>query len=294
VEIVDAHHHLWDLQRGRYPWLQGPPIKLTIGDYAALRRDYLIDDFRSDIAGHDIVASVHVQADWDERGDPVAETAWLQAVADRHGFPHAIVAYADLAAPDVESLIARHRAYRNLRGVRMLRPGPSTPGLAQAEMLDAPQWRSGFAQLAPLGLSYDLRVTPAEMPAALRLARDFPEATIIVDHLGYAPGRNPALAEAWRDGVAALATCPNVAMKLSGFAIVDRAWTIETIRPWIAIAIERFGPERCLFGSNFPVDRLGADYARVVAAMCALVADLPRSAQAAILAGTARRIYRLG
>jgi len=294
MDIVDAHHHLWDLEHGRYPWLQGPPVKLTIGDYADLRRDYTVAHLQADIAGHGVVASVHVQADWDEHGDPVDETAWLQAVADAHGFPHAIVAYADLAAPDVQRTLERHCAHPNMRGIRMLRPGPATPGLVgAAAMFDDARWRHGFAVLTELGLSFDMRVTTPEMNAAVRLARDFPQATIIVNHLGFAPGRDPALAPAWREGVAALAACPNVAMKISGFAIVDRAWTLDAIRPWVAFALERFAPERCLFGSNYPVDRLGATYARIVEATRSLISDLPPAAQAAVLAGTARRVYRI-
>lgn len=294
MAIVDAHHHLWDLRTGRYPWLQDKPVRLSIGDYADLRRDYTVADLKADIAGHGVVASVHVQADWDEHADPVEETAWLQQVADAHGFPHAIVAYADLGAPDAAAVLARHAAHRNMRGIRMLRPGASLPDVAgAAAMFDDPRWRRGFAALAPLGLSYDMRVTTPEMPAAVRLARDFPGTAIIVNHLAFAPGRDPLLADAWREGVAALAGCPNVAMKISGYAIVDRAWTLETIRPWVAFALERFGPDRCLFGSNYPVDRLGAPYARIVEATRALIAGLSREDQAAVMAGTARRLYRL-
>jgi predicted TIM-barrel fold metal-dependent hydrolase len=160
-------------------------------------------------------------------------------------------------------------------------------------MFDDARWRAGFALLAELGLSFDMRVTTPEMAAALRLARDFPHASIIVNHLAFPPGRDPTLAASWRDGVAALAGCPNVAMKISGFAIVDRAWTLDTIRPWALFALERFGPERCLFGSNYPVDRLGATYARIVEATRALLAGLPAEAQQALLAGTPRRLYRI-
>jgi predicted TIM-barrel fold metal-dependent hydrolase len=294
MDIVDAHHHLWDLKHGRYPWLQGPPVKLTIGDYADLRRDYTVAHLQADIAGHRVVASVHVQADWDEHGDPVDETAWLQDVADAHGFPHAIVAYADLAAPDVQRTLERHCAHPNMRGIRMLRPGPATPDLVgAAAMFDDARWRNGLAILTELGLSFDMRVTTPEMNAAVRLARDFPQTAIIVNHLGFAPGRDPALAPAWREGVAALAACPNVAMKISGFAIVERAWTLDTIRPWVTFALERFGPERCLFGSNFPVDRLGATYARIVEATRTLIAGLSPADQHAVMAGTARRVYRI-
>jgi len=294
MDIVDAHHHLWDLKAGKYPWLQGPPIKMAVGEYSDLRRDYLIEHFLADIAGHKIAASVHVQADWDEHGDPVEETAWLQRVADRHGYPHAIVAAADLAAPNVAEVLDRHCLHRAMRGIRMLRPGPSLPaGTPAAAMYDHPAFRRGFAMLSARGLSYDLRAFPREMDASVRLARDFPGTTIIVNHLGHVTPREPELHETWRKGMAELASCPNVAMKLSGFAIFDRGWTAVALRPWVSTLIELFGPERCMWGSNYPVDRLGGSYARIVEAMAILLGGCDPVERAAIMGGTARRLYRI-
>ncbi|MBL8837717.1 MAG: amidohydrolase family protein [Alphaproteobacteria bacterium] len=295
MDIVDSHHHLWDLAVGRYPWLQGPPIPYAGGDYADLRRDYRIEDYLADIAGHGIAASVHVEADWDPNGDPAAETAWLQAIAGRHGYPHAIVAQCDLGAPDVAAQLARHGAHRNLRGVRNLRPGPSLPkGLDAAAMFDHPDWRRGFALLGPRNLSYDMRMTPREAASALRLARDFPQTTIVITHLGYPPAAATAEAVAdWRGGLAAMAACPNVVAKLSGFGMYSRQWTVAMMQPWVDALIDEFGPQRCMYGSNYPVDRLGAPYARIMAAMAELLARRDAGARAAIMGGTARRVYRI-
>ncbi len=295
MDIVDAHHHLWDIKSGRYPWLQGPPIPYAGGSYDDLRRDYLIADYLADIAGHGIAASVHVEADWDPAGDPVAETAWLQAIADRHGFPQAIVAQCDLGAPDAAEQLARHAAHRNLRGVRNLRPGPSLPkGLDPAAMFDHPDWRRGYARLAAHDLSYDMRMTPREAASALRLARDFPQTTIVITHLGYPPADATAEAvAAWRGGLAAMAACPNVVAKLSGFGMYSRSWTVAMIRPWVEALIATFGPQRCLYGSNYPVDRLGGSYAKIMDAMDELLAGHDPAARAAVMGGNARRVYRI-
>ena len=97
LPIIDPHHHLYDLKSGRYPWLQDEMLDRVFGDYSAIRKDYLIDDFRADIKNQNVVKSVHLQVEYDHN-DPVAETRWLQSVADEHGYPNGIVAFADLAS----------------------------------------------------------------------------------------------------------------------------------------------------------------------------------------------------
>jgi predicted TIM-barrel fold metal-dependent hydrolase len=116
--IIDPHHHLWDLQRNRYPWLQQRPLGPSVaGDIAKIAHDYLLDDYMADTAAFDLRKSVHVEAAWDP-ADPVGETRWLQSVADQRGFPHGIVAHADLQAADVERLLASHAQFANVRGIR--------------------------------------------------------------------------------------------------------------------------------------------------------------------------------
>lgn len=131
LPAVDAHHHLWDLKANSYPWLTPGDAPSPFPGFEKLCRDYLVSDFRADGARQAIVKSVHVQAEHDE-ADPVRETAWLQSVADAPasgGFPHAIVAFADLSESGVERILEGHRAFANTRGIRQMlnfdpRPGP--------------------------------------------------------------------------------------------------------------------------------------------------------------------------
>src|SRR5579885_2834644 len=113
--IVDAHHHIWRL--ADLPWLAGPPVPRIFGDYTALRRDYSAEEFMAAVCPHGVVKSVYVQVNV-APGKEVDEVAWVQSVADRYGFPQAIVGFADLMAPNVAAVLDRQQAYRNLRGIR--------------------------------------------------------------------------------------------------------------------------------------------------------------------------------
>jgi predicted TIM-barrel fold metal-dependent hydrolase len=284
--FVDAHHHLWDLERHEYDWLREPgwPEETEVlGDYAAIRRTYLATDLLRDAAGSGLVKSVHVQADWSGR-DPVDETRWLQGVADATGVPTAIVAHADLASPAIESVLARHLASPNVRGIR------STPSETQP---DEPAFRRGIAALGRARLSYDLRATPMNAVAAARLAASFPDITFIVGHAGEPLGRAPGDHASWRSGMQRLAEPPNVMVKISGLGMRDHSWTVDSIRPWVLGTIEVFGVHRCMFGTNWPVDSLYSSYTDLVSAYRAIVASLSAGEQAALLAGNAERIYRI-
>ena len=143
---IDAHHHLWDLDHNDYPWLRAIGAPRMYGSYDAMRRNYLIDDFIADSAPHGVVKSVHVQANWNA-ADPVGETRWCQGVAERHGFPHAIVAYADLADPDAERVLAAHRESVNVRGIRQILGHTDDPRLERRDRpdhLSDPAWERGY------------------------------------------------------------------------------------------------------------------------------------------------------
>lgn len=293
-KLIDAHHHLWKLGHGHYPWLEHAPIKPFFGDYSAIRRDYLIDDLLADARGTGLVKSVHVQAEWDER-DPAAETRWLQSVADTHGFPHGIVAYANLSDPRVEATLDAHLRFANMRGIRMLLKKPdqlSSDPRAQTGLLDDPQWRRGFAALAPRGLSFDMQATAPLMPAAARLAEEHPDTTLILVHMGY-PGHSAAALDNWLQGIALLARRPNVVVKLSGFGLADRALRPDVLRPYVHALLDAFGPERCLFATNFPVDKLMGGYRQIVKLARDLVRDWNPAAEQAVMHDTAARVYRL-
>jgi predicted TIM-barrel fold metal-dependent hydrolase len=172
IPIVDAHHHLWDLNRNDYPWLSDRSNKhFFLGPYEGLKSNYLPPDYRRDAAHHNVVATVHVEAEWD-RDDQVGETRWLDAIADQHGMPDAFVGHAWFDDPNVERVLEAHAAHSRVRGIRSkpARPGqdPHDVDEARGAMSDA-QWRCGFALLAKYDLSWDLRVPLTQLPEAAAL-----------------------------------------------------------------------------------------------------------------------------
>ena len=297
MEIIDAHHHLWDLEELHYPWLE-EPVEHIVGDYSAIRRSYRVADFLDDAKNQDLVKSVHLQAEVDH-ADPVKETAWLQGLADdpaSRGFPHGIVAYADFAAADAEAVLARHCRYRNMRGIRqMLNHGPEARlcFIDRGDVMGDSRWRAGFALLAKYDLSFDLQIWPWQMDDAAALARDFPKVPIILNHTGMPIARDAEGLACWRQGMARLAERPNVAVKLSGLGMFDLGWTTDSIRPFIVETIAAFGVERCLFASNFPVDRLMSGYDRLWASFAEIAAGFSEDERSKLFHDNAARVYRL-
>jgi predicted TIM-barrel fold metal-dependent hydrolase len=269
------------------------------GDYAAIRRDYFVADFKRDIGDFPVIGSVHVQAEHDP-SDPVRETRWLQSVADAAGsggFPHAIVAYADLAAPraEVESVLAAHCESANMRGIRQMLHQCLVPAMAlPADYLADDRWQSNVGLLARHRLSFDLQILPPQAPAAARLAGRHPGLDFVLVHTGQPRDRSGDGIAAWATALRQLADLPNVSIKLSGFGMFDADWTPDTLRPLILTAIDCFGPSRAMFGSNFPVDGLMRGYAALWQAYDELTRAFSDSERDALFHGTASRIYRIG
>ena len=189
MKIIDTHHHLWDLETNRYPWLV-EPIEHFTGDYSSICKTYLISDLINEPSKHELVKSVHVQAEFDHDDDPVKETAWLQSVSegsDSKGLPNAIIGYADLADPGVENVLERHSEYNNTRGVRHMLNFDEDPSLRfnqHGDLMSNQQWLSGYRLLAKYGLSFDLQVWPWQLAESAKLAKSIPEVPIILDHTG--------------------------------------------------------------------------------------------------------------
>lgn len=294
LALVDAHHHFQDL-RHSYPWLRpGAPQGLE-GDLGPIRRDYLAPDYAADLADVTLVASVHVQNGWNP-SDPLGETRWLEAQADATGRPDAIVAHADLSAPDADALLAAHAAHPRVRGIRQIlnwHPDPRLRVAPRPDLMADPAWRAGFARLAAHGLSFDLQLYWPQMDMALDLARAFPETPIILDHFGMPIDRSPAGIADWSAALARLATAPNVAVKLSGFGLGYPAWTVADTAPLLRQTLALFGPDRTMVGTNLPVDSLFAAPAQTFQAIRAVVDPLSPADAALVLRDTAARIYRL-
>ena len=291
--VADAHHHIW--RQADLAWLQGPPQPRIFGEYAAICRDYPIEEYMAEAHAAGVVRSVYVQTNW-PAGREEEEVAWVQAVADRHGFPHAIVGYADLAAPTVGAALDRMMKHARLRGIRQQLHWHEQPlyrFAARPDLMDDPAWRSGLAEVARRGLLFELQVFAGQMAASARLVRDFPQATFALMHAGMLEDRSPDGWTRWGAGMRALAAAPNVHVKLSGLGTFARACSVDLWSPVIRETVELFGPERCMFGSNFPIETLWTTYAEVVRVTNECVAGLSPDGQRAVLHDTATRLYRL-
>lgn len=297
VPVVDAHHHLWDLEGPvAYPWLQRTPrIRFRYGDYGKICCSYPPAAYRADSAAHRIVATVHMEAECDP-GDPVAETRWLSHVMAREGFSMAAVAQAWLDRTDVAEVLAAQASYDFVRSVRHK---PAAVGnAAEARRgapgsMDDPCWRAGYALLARHGLAFDLQTPWWHLDAALELARDFPQTTIVLNHAGLPMDRSPEGLAGWRRALELLSGAPNVRVKISGLGTPHASWPVLENARIARDVVAVFGADRCMLASNFPVDSLCAPLDLILMTFKAALRDLPPHERARVLAGTAAEVYRL-
>ena len=293
MEIIDAHHHIW--RQADLPWLVGPMVPRIFGPYEPIRRDYPIAEYLDDIAGTGVTRSVYVQANWapDRAAD---EGAYVQEAADETGWPHAIVGYADLMAADVRPTLDRLARSPLVRGIRMQlhwHENPQYRFAARPDLADDPVLRRNMAALADRGWSFDLQVFAPQMAGAARLAEAFPDTTFVLQHAGMLEDLSDEGRAAWRDGMALLAASPNVVSKLSGLGTFIHRNDPDHIARIVGDTVALFGADRCLFGSNFPIEKLWTGYPALLAAYRAALARYSAADQAAMLAGVARRVYRI-
>jgi len=296
IPFVDAHIHLWDLERLRYPWLT-PPFADDgpNGSVEAIARTYLPTDYRREMARWNVVGAVHVDAGA-HPGDALRETEWLEGLADAEGLPDAIIAFAALDTPDLDRILAAQARHPRVRGIRHIvnwHPDPRRSYTERDVTRDA-AWQRGFARLADHGLSFDLQCYPGQMTALAELFARHPDIPVIVNHAGMAVLDDPDGPAEWRRGLAALAACPQVSVKLSGFGFARRDGTPAFVRDTIRIVIDLFGTDRAMFASDLPTDRLFGAIDAQMDACHAAVADFGEEDRRALFGRNAARIYRLG
>jgi predicted TIM-barrel fold metal-dependent hydrolase len=296
VTLIDAHHHLWDLRRNYYPWLTDHSDEnFFLGPYEPLKRDYLPEDYLRDARGHNVLATVHCEAEWD-RADQVGETRWLTEINARYGFPNAIVAHAWFHTDDAEEVIAAQATFPLARGIRSkpvtsLSPAERTLG-APGTMQDE-RWLRGFSLLQKYGLSWDLRVPFWHLAEAAQVARSFPHTPIILNHTGFPWDRSKEGLAGWRRAMETIAREPNVHLKISEFGLRDKPWDYESNRRIVLEAIAIFGIERCVFATNFPVAGLRVDYDILVRSVRRMISHLAPDEQERLFWKNATAFYRL-
>lgn len=274
---VDAHHHLWQTSVRRHGWLDGE-------DTAAIRRDYTVADLRAAAPGIDATVLVQVLPDLNESIEFLATAAGEPLIAG-------VVGWLDLTgspARDIERLRSAPGG-ELLAGIRHLVQAEPDPRWLEREDVLA-----GLAAVRDAGLVYDLLVVPHQFPAAITAVRALPDLTFVLDHLGKPPVAAGEL-EPWATGLATLAREPNVVAKLSGLVTeADRQhWTPADLRPYAETALEAFGPDRLMLGSDWPVCLLAGTYAEVMDAADSLLDGLTPAERDAVRGGTATRVYGL-
>jgi L-fuconolactonase len=278
--VVDAHHHVWDLSVRDQDWISGPEL-------APLRRDFFLADLEPQARTAGVTATVLVQTITVPQETP--EFLQLAAHSD---LVAGVVGWTDLTAPDVADQLAELCAGPGgeyLVGIRhQVQAEPDPRWLVRPDVL------RGLMAVAEAGLVYDLVVKPHQLEAAAEAAARLPHLTFVLDHLGKPPIASGVLAP-WAEEIRRFATLPNTRCKLSG--LVTEAdwgsWTTQDLKPYADTVLDAFGPDRLMFGSDWPVCKLAADYAEVIAAARELTARLTPAERHQVFTGTAARTYGL-
>jgi L-fuconolactonase len=251
---------------------------------ARLRRDFLPDDLKPELDRCQIRGSIAVQA-----RQTLAESEWLLDLADAHPVIHGVVGWADLRSATVEDDLARLAEHPRFVGVRhVVQDEPDDRFLLQPDFL------RGVSQLRRFDLAYDLLIYPRQLPAAIDLARRLPEQTFVVDHLAKPPIRSGATS-GWAEAIRELAKSPNVFCKVSGMVTEAdwNRWRREDLEPYWDIVFDAFGPERLLYGSDWPVCLAAAEYEKVFEAASSLMEALSSAERENVMGFNAARAYRI-
>ncbi len=273
---IDAHQHFWDVEGGRYAW--------PTAAEGSIYRTYTPADLEPELGPAGIDATVLVQT-----VATLDDTDSMLAVADRHPFVGAVVGWVPLADPRAAEAALDARPHPRLRGIRhLIHHEPDPDWLLRGGVAD------GLSVLARRGLSFDIvAVFPDHLRLVPAVADRHPDLALVLDHLAKPPFRSVGWST-WHDQLRQAAARPNVVAKLSGLdTAAGPGWTPEEIRPAIEAAIDAFGPDRLMFGSDWPVCLAGSTYREVIDAIDGLVSNLTASERSAVLGHTAVRVYRM-
>ena len=291
--VVDAHQHFWEPARNYYPWLNDEPrIPFRYGDYGAICHRYLPPDYRDDAAPFTIDKTVYVEAEWNPQ-DPIGETRYIEQLRREYGLPTVMVAQAWLDAADAPRVLEQQAAFDFVRSVRH-KPRPNkAPGDAAPGGTTDARWRAGYAELERHGLRFDLQTPWWHLAEAARLATDFPDTSIILNHTGLPSDRSVEGIAGWKRAMTTFAACPNVNVKISGLGQAGQGWTSAANGDIVRTVIDLFGVARCMFASNFPVDSLCARFPTIFHGFREIVHDFTVTEQRALFRDNAIRIYAM-
>ena len=274
--MIDSHQHFWQVGRFDYPWMTK--------DLGVLYRDYLPNDLQPILQNNHVDKTMLVQA-----SNSVAESRWLLELANASSFIAGVVGWIDLISPDVNRQLDELCADQKFKGVRhLVESEPNDDWLVQPAVL------SGLKQLSARGISYDLLVHTRHLKHVPRVAESCPELPLVIDHLAKPPIARKEIRE-WSQALQPLASYTNINCKLSGLVTEANwnSWQTEDLRPFVDLALEYFGPDRLMFGSDYPVCLLAASYDRVLDSFQEILTSVSDADRDKIFSQNAAKFYRL-
>jgi predicted TIM-barrel fold metal-dependent hydrolase len=295
-QILDSHQHFYDARLLRYPVFltRSPGFEALVGDYGSMPRVYLPQDYARDTAGLTVAKTVWAEFISD---DPIGEVEWAEALAHQTGRPNGLIGLVDFLSPDLERTLDTYQSATHLRCVRQhLGWHPTNPLLrfgAAPGLLSNSNWRRGLAALRRRDLVCELEVFSPQLIEFASVAASFPDVKFILPVMGWPLDLTAEGQANWSTGLAAVARHPNVAVKIFGLeCIFGIRWTFAQVRPWILNAIEKFGPNRCMFASHMPICKLACSFQDLYRTYFSVIRDFSAVEQRRLLHDTAADIYR--
>ena len=258
--MIDAHHHLWDLNAVDYPWLMEKGKKRFFGDPTPIQRNYLIDEHIKLAAALGFKASVHIQVG---AADGLEEAKWVnKIVSENQSWPMAQVTFCDLSGDQREIHLDELQKLSSVVGVRQIigRSPAEDSSSKTNELLTSDSFMQGLQSVSDRGLSFDLQIIPELSETCAAVFSQFPNLQVILCHAGSPYNRTEEGITSWSSDLNHLSKLSNVSCKLSGLGMFDHNWTQATVAPIVTTVMEQFGSARVMFGSNFPVDSLSSSF----------------------------------
>lgn len=274
--VIDAHQHFWEFDPVRDAWITE--------DMHAIRKDFLPNDLLQEMKRNGVDGCIAVQADQSE-----AETAFLAQLAQKDDFIKGIVGWTDLRDPFLQEQLVFHSTSGKIKGFRHV---------VQAEPDDnfllGKEFCAGIAQLKQFGFTYDILVYPRQLPAAVKFTEKFPDQSFVIDHIAK-PLIKEGRLQPWAEHMKELARHPNVYCKVSGMVTEAdwKHWKEQDFMPYLDLVFEAFGTERIMFGSDWPVCLIAAEYRQVKGIVESYISRFSEREQAAVMGGNAVKFYNL-
>ena len=294
IKIIDAHHHFWDLNTNYYPFLSDEiDENFFLGNYKSIRNNYLPFDYIKDSKNHNVIGTIHCEAEWD-RNDQVGETKWLEKLSKNNKFPNAIVGHAWFHKKNSEAIIAEQASFDLVKGIRS-KPITKTSINSKEYIYEGSMqdftWRNGLKLLQKYNLNYDLRIPSWHLEEAIEIVRLIPNTKVIINHAGFPWNRTDEGMNYWRKGVKLMSLEPNTFIKLSEFGVKGKAWNYSQNEKIIHELIDLFGPQRCMFASNFPVSKIKISFDHLYKSYKQIVKNFSDDEKKWLFSKTAMKVY---